>query len=140
MYFCSFVTKCNQASTKYSPDVFKSFYRTVTHGGFHGIFKPPPFPLSNKVSLHSTIEPKLQELQETPPSPHFTVEPLPSVASPFFSLKTPSPLQKIHNTSIGPGKPPHTLFFCFKQNPLFGAPFSPHTRTPPQGICSFNRP
>ena len=42
VYFCSFVTKCNQASTKYSPDVFKSFYRIVTHGEFHGIFTVPP--------------------------------------------------------------------------------------------------
>ena len=64
VYFCSFVTKCNQASTRYSLDVFKSFYRTVTHGEFHGIFTSP-----SRVS------------------PHFTIEPLPSVASSFFSLK-----------------------------------------------------
>ena len=43
---------------------------------------------------------------------------------PIFSLKTSSSLQKIHNISIGLDKPPHMLFFCFKQNFLFGAPFS----------------
>ena len=46
MYFCYFVTKRNQAFTKYLLDVFNSFYRTVTHthGEFHGIFtsSPPP--------------------------------------------------------------------------------------------------
>ena len=41
VYFCSFVTKFNQVFTKYSPDVFKSFYRTVTYGGFHRIFTSP---------------------------------------------------------------------------------------------------
>ena len=47
MYFY-FVTKCNQAFTKYLLDVFNSFYRTATHthGEFHGIFtsSPPLFP------------------------------------------------------------------------------------------------
>ena len=67
LYFCSFVTKANQASTKYSPYVFNSFYRTVTHGEYHRIFTSPS---SNLVS------------------PHFTIlETLPSVVSPFFSLK-----------------------------------------------------
>ena len=116
VYFCSFVTKCNQASTKYSPDVFKSFYRTVTHGQFHRIFTSPA---SNGAF------------------PHFTIEPLPYLASPFFLKKTPSPLQKIHNISIGPSKPPHTLLFRLKQNSLFGGPFFPHTGTPPQRYMQF---
>ena len=43
--FCSFVTKPNQASTKYSPDVFNSFYRTVTHGGPSQWISTSPPPL-----------------------------------------------------------------------------------------------
>ena len=70
VYFCSFVTKFNKAFTRYSPDVFNSFYWTAAHGESHRIFTSPP--------------------------------------------------QTIHKISVGPNKVPHTLFFCFKQNSLFG--------------------
>ena len=42
VYFYSFVTKSNQPSTKYSSDVFSSFYRTVTHRESNRIFTSPP--------------------------------------------------------------------------------------------------
>ena len=44
------VTKSNQVSTKYSPDVFSNFYRSATHGEFHGIFTTSPL-LSPEMSL-----------------------------------------------------------------------------------------
>ena len=71
VYFCSFVTKSNQVSTSNSPDVFNSFYRTITHGESHRIFtsSPPPNIFS----------------------PHFIIEPLPSIASPFVSLQPSKP-------------------------------------------------
>ena len=107
VYFCSFVIKFNQAFTKYSPDVFNSFYRTVTHGRTsHWIFTRP-------CSCNA--------------SPRFTIEPLHSVASPFFfHYSHPNSLQKICEILIGPEKPPHSLFFRFKQNVRFHfAPFYP---------------
>ena len=54
VYFYSFVTKSNQASNKYSPDVFSSFYRIVKHGESHRIFTSPP---SNSVSPCFTKHP-----------------------------------------------------------------------------------
>ena len=67
-------------------------------------------------------------------SPCFTTEPVPSVASPyFFHCSPPSLLQRLYRISIGPDKPPHTLFFCFKKNLLFGdSPISPLAGTPPK--------
>ena len=75
-------------------------------------------------------------------SPCFTTEPLPSVASPyFFHCSPPSPLQRLYRISIGPDKPPHTLFFCFKKNLLFGdSPISPPCWNTPKGTGSSNRP
>ena len=89
VYFCSFVTKSNQAFTKYSPVVFNSFYRTITHRGlYHRIFTSLP-------------------LKHHFPTVH--IEPLPSIASPFFFHCSPlSPLQRIYKISIDPDKPPHT--------------------------------
>ena len=52
VYFCSFATKFNQASNKYSRYVFNSFYRTVTHEGpSHRIFKSPSHAAFPHVSL-----------------------------------------------------------------------------------------
>ena len=108
VYFYSLVAKFNHTSTKYSSDVFNSFY-------CHTWRVPWDFhqPTSNEVS------------------PHFnnTREPLPFVASLFFHEETPSSLQKLHNMSIGPEKPTHALFFHIKQNSLFKVPFFTHTGT-----------
>ena len=91
--------------------ILTSFNNTKnTHTESHRIFTSPP--TSNSIF------------------PHFTVEPLPSVASPFFLHQNlPNPLQKIQKISIGPDKTPHPLFFPLKQNSLFGD-FFPHTGTP----------
>ena len=42
VYFCSFVTKFNKAFTRYSPNVFNSFYWTAAHGESLRIFTSPP--------------------------------------------------------------------------------------------------
>ena len=56
-------------------------------------------------------------------SPHFTIQRLFSVASPFSALEFIRVLQKtrqkINNISKGSEKPPHTLFFRFKENAFF---------------------
>ena len=65
---------------KYSPDVFNSFYRTVTHGGTsHRIFTGPPLSCSISAS--------------------FTKEPLPYVHLPFFFFhySPPNLLQRIQD-------------------------------------------
>ena len=41
VYFSSFVTKSNQASDRYWPDVFSSFYRIATRGEPNRIFTTP---------------------------------------------------------------------------------------------------
>ena len=112
VYFCSFVTKSNQTSTKDSPDVFNSFCRTVTHGDSHRIFTNP--------------------LKQRFPTFHYRTCSFCCLLT-FFHYNPPSPLQMIHKISIGPDKP-RTLFFRFKQNSLFGdSPiFSPCWNTPPK--------
>ena len=63
---CSFVTKPNQASTRYSPDVFSSFYRTVTHGESHRIFTSLPqtrFPDISLQNLFLLLPPHFFSLQ-----------------------------------------------------------------------------
>ena len=99
VYFCSFVTKSNQASTRYWPDVFSSFYRMATHGESHRILTSPPQTRFPHISLY--------ELFFLLP-PHF-----------FLHYNPPNLPQTIHKISIGPDKAPHTLFFCFKQNSRF---------------------
>ena len=89
VYFCSFVTKSNQAFTKYSPVVFNSFYRTVTHGGLYIGF--------SQASPSSIISPRfILNL--------FLLLPLYF----FFHCSPLSPLQRIYKISIDPDKPPHT--------------------------------
>ena len=39
---------------------------------------------------------------------------------PIFFITTVQAPYKLHKISVGPNKVPHTLFFCFKQNSLFG--------------------
>ena len=48
-------------------------------------------------------------------SPDFTIEALPSVVSPYFL----NPVQKINKISVVSEKPPHTLFFHYKENSFF---------------------
>ena len=116
VYFCSFVTKSNQAFTKYSPVVFNSFYRTVTHGGlYHRIFTSLP-------------------LKHHFPTVH--IEPLPSVASPFFFSLQPSkpPPKNIKDFNRSWQASSH----CSKQNFLFeNFHFSVLAGTLPS-TCSFN--
>ena len=99
VYFCSFVTKFNKAFTRYSLNVFNSFYWTAAHGESHRIFTSPPQTRFPHISLQNLF---------------FLLPPH------FFHYNPPSPLQTIHKISVGPNKVPHTLFFCFKQNSLFG--------------------
>ena len=68
--FCSFVTKSNQALIKYSPKQFLSYHHTWR---VPQIFTSTPSLHSNSASLH------------------FTLEALPSVASPIFSSLEPPP-------------------------------------------------
>ena len=49
VYFCSFVTKSNQTSTKYSPDAFSSFYRTM------GFSQPPSLLIQGFPTFHYKI-------------------------------------------------------------------------------------
>ena len=73
MYFY-FVTKCNQAFTKYLLDVFNSFYRTATHthGEFHGIFtsSPSPFSISPRWNTPSKVH-AVSTGPDVLPSPSF---------------------------------------------------------------------
>ena len=85
------------------PNVFDSFYRTVTHG------EPPQGEGSMGFAQAGLPQ------HSNAVSPHFTIEALPSVASQFSFIRTLQiPLQKIHNISVGHEKPPYMLFFCFK--------------------------
>ena len=115
VYFCSFVTKPNQVCIKYSPKICKRFYRAVTHGKSYGIF----------ISIHPNKH-------SNNISPHFTIEALSSVAfTVFLQQNLPRSIQKIHKALLGPERHPHTLFFRFKQNFLFGgSPIFPHTEAP----------
>ena len=134
------MTKSNQTSTKYS-----QMYSTVSIGLSHTIFtsSPPPPP-------PPPPPPRPPAPPHPPPPPPFLPQMwflqislqnlfllLPLT---FFDQETPSPLQKMHNISVGLDKPPHMLFFCFKQSSLFGASFSSTVEHPLKSICSFNRP
>ena len=114
--YLQFYDKIQSNICQIFPDVFSSFYRTVPYN-----FHKPPLPPSNGVSPNFPTKPLL----------------LPLI---FFDQETPSPLQKMHNISVGLDKPPHMLFFCFKQSSLFGASFSSTVEHPLKSICSFNRP
>ena len=106
VYFCSFVTKSNQASTRYWPDVFSNFWRIAWRvpRDFHK-------PSSNKVlTFHYR-------------NSSFCYLPI------FFHYNPPSPLKTIHKISIAPDKAPHTLFFCFKKNSLFSPPSIPGNKS-----------
>ena len=120
VYFCSFVTKSNQATTKYSQYVFSMLYRTITHRGpSHRILTSLP-------------------LRQHFPIFHYRTSSFCCLPVSFFiaALQVPSPpnpLSVIYKISIGPDKPPHTLFFCFKKNYFLEiAPFSPLAGTPPK--------
>ena len=100
------------------PNVFSSFCRTVIHGQSHGISTSSPL---NKVSLH------------------FTIEPLPSVASPIFPHQNPpSPLEKIHKISEGPEKLSCKLFFASNKFSFLEISF-PTLKPPPQRQKRFQR-
>ena len=93
------------------PNVFNSFCRTVIHGQSH----------LNKISLH------------------FTIEPLPSVASPVFPHQNPpSPLEKILKISDGPEKLSCRLFFASNKFPFLEISF-PTLKPPPQRQKRFQR-
>ena len=107
-------------------------YSTVSIGLSHTIFtssppRPPPPPPPPFLPQMWFLQISLQNL--------FLLLPLT-----FFDQETPSPLQKMHNISVGLDKPPHMLFFCFKQSSLFGASFSSTVEHPLKSIYSFNRP
>ena len=105
---------------KHLPNIHQ-MYTTVSIGPSHTIFTRPLLPPSNGVS------------------PNFTINLFVLLPPNFFHQETPSPLQKMHNISIGLGKPPYMLFFCFKQNSLFGASFFPQSGTPPQRYMQFQQ-
>ena len=124
MYFCSFVTKSNQAYIKYLPKCISQFL-LVRHTwrvprDFHN---PPPtsLPLNTHISLFHYR------------SYYFCCLPI------FSSLEPSKSPPKIYKISIGPENPPQTLFFRFIQNSLFGdSPnFSLHWK-PPKCTCSLN--
>ena len=97
--------KSNQASTKYSPDVFNSFYWTITHGEFHKIFtsRPPPnLPPSLKRGL-----------------PLFHCRNVSFCCFPIFFIKIFQAPLKRYSVSTDLWKPPLMLFFCFRQNTKF---------------------
>ena len=86
VYFCNFVTKCNnpvQHAPNIHPNVFNSFHKTVILGESYGVFTSPS--PSNDFSIH------------------FTMKPLPSVTYPFFLYQNPqivfSPLGKRSRTA-----------------------------------------
>ena len=119
-YFCSLVTKPNQACIKYSPKCIWQFLLDCNiwrvPWDFYKQLPPLPHP------------PTLNTL--TVVSLHFTKEALPSIASPLFLYYNPSsPLQKLHKISIGPEKSSGTLFLHFKLCLIFphtGAPLNVH--------------
>ena len=86
VYFCNFVTKCNnpvQHAPNIHPNVFNSFNKTVILGESNGVFTSPS--PSNDFSIH------------------FTMKPLPSVTYLFFLYQNPqivfSPLGKRSRTA-----------------------------------------
>ena len=71
------VTKSNnpvQYAPNIHPNVFNSFHRTIIHGESQGIFTTP--------------------CPSNDTSPHFTLEPLPSVTYPFFLIRTRRTVEK----------------------------------------------
>ena len=91
VHFCSFVTKCNQACTKYS-NAFNSFYRTITH--VHD-FSRPRIRLSTPPQ-HQTIK-ALQTAERT----KLGLLSLPSMWFLTKSWHTPCPTGKRSRTSAG---------------------------------------
>ena len=102
VYFCSFVTKSNQTSTRYWPDVFSSFYRIATHRVPQDFHKPT---LNKVLTFHYR-------------NSSFCYLPIFFIAN----LQAPS---KQYTNSIAPDKAPHILFSCFKQNSLSSPPSIP---------------
>ena len=109
----------------YTTSNIHQMYSTVfigpSHMGEHptGFSQPPPLSCSISAS--------------------FVKGPLPYVHLPSFSITAHQTSSKGYKISIGPDEPPHSLFFHFKQNFLFGD-FSPLAGTPSKDTSSFNRP
>ena len=117
VYFCGFVTKCNQATSKYSPDVFKSFYRTVTYGELHQIFTSPP-------------------LKRNFPTFHYRTSSF--CCLPIFFIKKLQAPSKIFNISWQAFS--HVIFPLQTKFPFLSPIFSPTLELPLKGTYSFNRP
>ena len=61
VYFCSFLTKSNQACTKFHPNAFKNFYRTVTH--VHDFSRSQINPFCNRPTSSTNQQLKHYKLQ-----------------------------------------------------------------------------
>ena len=104
VHFCSFVTKSNQECTNIHPhpNVFNSFHMTLLHGESHGTFTTTPPPPLNGIF----------------PTFHRTTSFVCCLR--IFCIRVlQKTRQKINNISKSSEKPPHTLFFRFKENSLF---------------------
>ena len=73
-------------------------------------------------------------------SPHFTIKPLHSVASPFFPSKNSKPPPKDTQYFNRSWQASSHIIFLLQTKSTFWSPISPHTGTPLKGTCSFNRP
>ena len=62
VYFSSFLTKSNQACTKFHPNAFKNFYRTVTHE--HGFSRSQINPFCNRPTSSTHQQLKHYKLQK----------------------------------------------------------------------------
>ena len=122
VYFCSFVTKSNQACTKYSARCIQPFHRTVIHGEYHKIFaSTTPF----KQVFH-TIHYKTYSLCCLPIfCSLFPSEPSPKDKQDF------SRFWKTHSYVIFLLQ---RKFFLLKIAPLFS-----HTLTPPQTYMQYQQ-
>ena len=97
VYFCSFVTKCNQACTKYS-NSFNSFYRTITH--VHD-FSRPQIRLSTPRQHHPPTHPPTIKALQTADRTKLGFLSLPSMWFLTKSWHTPCPTRKQSWTSAG---------------------------------------
>ena len=73
--------------------------------------------------MYSAVSIRLSSMED--PKGFSEATPPPPLLSPLFAaLESPKILQKVNKISIGSWKLPHTLFFRFKENVLFGRQLS----------------
>ena len=127
MYFCSFVTKCNQAINHPSNihQMYSCLYRTITHGEFHKIFTiPPPSLKWGFPTLHYRTS-------------SFCCHHIFFSILIIFNSKLPPKDKYYFNRSWQASS---HIFLLQTKFPFWSPIFSTTLEHPLKGTCSFNRP